>query len=213
MGKIVTNDLWSSYFYEGTNVLKNNYDEKDFDKLKKIEVNISFEKLMELRENNVDYSFSKEYLKQLHRYIFESVYPFAGEYRVVNMMKLRGNFLFAKTTDDFDNYLDNLFEEVNRSLSACNSLAHFSSVLASLYSKLIYCHPFREGNGRCIREFVREFSIYKSKELGIPVELDWQLIDRSELDRNIEISHLYPGLTNSLFLKALVPVEEKRIVK
>ena len=213
MTKKITDELWNSYFYEGTNILINNHDEHDFTKLKEIEVNTSFEKLMELREKVFNFNLDKDYLKKLHKLIFGSVYPFAGEYRLVNMTKLKGSFLYVITTDDFDKYLDDLFEKTNYSLANCNSLAHFSTIIASLYTKLIYCHPFREGNGRCIREFVREFSIAKSRELGMPVELDWQLINRSELDRNIEIAHLFPGLTNSIFMKALVPVEDKIKVK
>ena len=83
----------------------------------------------------------------------------------------------------------------------------FADILAKLYTSLIYCHPFREGNGRCIREFIREFSIVKSKEVGLEeVELDWELIDKEELNKYIEVAHLFPGSTTILFNKALVPV-------
>lgn len=43
---------WLEYLYPGTNVLKNKYNCKDYIKLKEIEVNITFEKLVELREKN-----------------------------------------------------------------------------------------------------------------------------------------------------------------
>ena len=36
MTKKITDELWNSYFYEGTNILINNHDEHDFTKLKEL---------------------------------------------------------------------------------------------------------------------------------------------------------------------------------
>ena len=82
----------------------------------------------------------------------------------------------------------------------------FSEALAYLYTQLIYCHPFREGNGRTIREFVKQFSKNKGKKLGFNCELDWSIksiINKEELNKNIEIAHLFPSLTANHFYNAL----------
>lgn len=205
------NDIkWREYFYPGTDILINNYDCKDKDELKEIETNVSFDRLVELMENPLDYGFDKNHLKMIHKYIFEDIYPFAGQYRNVNMGKAKGTFLFIDKPSDIDEYLDELFEETNNRLNSCHGKFEFSEILANLYTKLIFCHPFREGNGRSIREFTREFSIEKSKEIGIgTLELDWRKIDKEELNRYIEVAHLFPGQTAILFESALMPVESK----
>ena len=85
----------------------------------------------------------------------------------------------------------------------------FYEILGKLYTMLIYIHPFREGNGRTVREFTREFSIAKSKELGLGnLELDWRLVDRDELDKYVDIAHMYPAMIGFILGKALVPVED-----
>ena len=198
---------WREYFYPGTNVLINNYGIKDSEKLKEAEATCSFDRLVELQEKPLDMGCGKNHLTALHRYIFEDVYPFAGKYRTVNMTKVKGGFLFFNKESDIDKYLDELFDDVERRLKTCNSQFAFSEILSTLYTQLIYCHPFREGNGRTIREFVREFSIEKSKNMDFgPVELDWRNIDKEELDEYVEVAHIFPGSTSILFNNALVPV-------
>lgn len=209
MEQKITDELWDTYFYKGTEVLINNDGIKDLKELQKVEANKSFEKLLELSENSFNFELNKDYLKKLHWFIFSDIYPFAGEYRHVNLMKARGNFLQAITTKDIEEYLDELFKVTKSNLTFCQGVYQFSEIVANLYTKLIYCHPFREGNGRCIREFVREFVIVKSKEIGLEqVELDWRLINRDELDKNIEIAHRFPGIIMPYFMNALVPIAD-----
>ena len=198
---------WLEYLYPGTNVLKNKYNCKDYIKLKEIEVNITFEKLVELRKKKLYFVFDKNYLKEIHRYLFNDIYDFAGQYRKVNLTKAKGNFLNIQDESDFDEYLDQLFNSINQELNNCYSKYQFCDILSKLYTKLIYCHPFREGNGRSIREFIREFSIAESQERGFgKLELDWKLIDKDSLNQYIEVAHLFPGLTTEIFNNALVPV-------
>ncbi|MBR3661425.1 MAG: Fic family protein [Bacilli bacterium] len=42
-----------------------------------------------------------------------------------------------------------------------NNLFDVARFLGDFYYDLIYIHPFRDGNGRCIREYLREFTEYK----------------------------------------------------
>ena len=211
MTDLENDKLWDDYLYPGTTVLKNNFGCTDFDELKEKEVSISLKKLLELNDKPLDYGCDAEHLKKIHRYIFEEIYPFAGEYRKVNMRKQIGEFLYIKDDNTINNYLDYLFADVNNQINSCNSKAEFSDALGKLYTGLIFCHPFREGNGRTIREFVREYSIYKSREvLSEEQELDWSLVNSSELNQYLEIAHLYPGMTGMLFLNALVPRKQNK---
>lgn len=205
------NILWREYFYPGTQVLINYFGERDPIRLKELEASNSFDRLLELRENPIHKGFGKEHLIAVHKYIFEDIYPFAGEYRKVNMVKDRGSFLFFDKQEDIDTYLDEVFDEANDGLMYCRSKMQFCELLANLYTRLIYCHPFREGNGRSVREFLREFSIEKSKEVGLPcMELDWSKVNKEELNEYIEVSHFFPGQTAILFMDALVPVDDSK---
>ncbi len=201
------NKLWDEYLYPGTEVLKNNLGIIDQEKLKEKEATITFEKLLELATNQSNFRLDQGHLKYIHQYIFGEIYPFAGKYRTINMRKQRGWFYFIDNDHNIESYLNQIFAEVNEKLKRCYSKYDFCEVLAYLYTNLIYCHPFREGNGRTIREFVREASIAKSRELGTNLELDWRLIDKEELNAKIEVAHMYPGETAILFMDALVPIE------
>lgn len=127
------------------------------------------------------------------------------------MQKEKGTFLFIKKPEDIGDNLDILFAEINEKIVYCHDKIEFSNILARLYTGLIYIHPYREGNGRTIREYIREISIEKSKELGIgELELDWALINKEELDEYIEVVHLFPNSVSSLFMNALVSKEEEK---
>ena len=201
---------WRKYFYPGTKVLINNYDIKDYDMLKEIEATNSFNRLLELQEKPINMSFDKAHLNAIHKYLFEDIYPFAGKYRVVNMVKPIGTFLDINTSQDIGRYLDELFESVEKELMHVRSKHDLAELLSNIYTQLIYCHPYREGNGRCIREFVREFSIAKSKELGIGnLELDWSKVNKEELNRNLAHAHLFPSNTSIVFENALIESDSK----
>lgn len=207
MTELENDKLWLEYFYPNTHVLKNKLGITDYNKLKEEEATLSFEKLLELMDNPISMNCDKNHLIEIHKYLFNDIYPFAGEYRKVNMQKEAGSFLFISEYRSIDGFLDELFMEIDDDLSKCRNKHDFCDILSRLYTQLIFCHPFREGNGRSIREFIREFSMIKSKELGIgDLELDWSLINRDELNEYIEVAHIFPNMTQMLFEKALVNI-------
>lgn len=57
---------------------------------------------MELKTSLIDGIIDKKRLNSIHKYLFEDIYPFAREYRKVNMLKEKGSFLFIKTPKDID---------------------------------------------------------------------------------------------------------------
>ena len=204
--------LWREYFYPGTNILINYMGIHDADKLKEIEATNTFDRLLELRDKPIPSTFGKEYLNSIHKYLFDDLYPFAGIYRKVNMTKGNTTFLFIHKVDDIDQFLDKAFEKMNDSLPQCMSKNDLCEIMGQLYSDLIYCHPYREGNGRTIREFIRQFSISKSKELGLgELELDWRFVDKDQLNQDALYSHLFPEKTIRMFYDALRPVSKESL--
>ena len=120
-------------------------------------------------------------LQQIHIYIFEDVFDFAGEIRNVNLIK--GNFrftplLFLKTNlEIIEKMPENEFEEI-----------------VEKYVEMNILHPFKDGNGRATR--IRLDLILK-KNIGKCV--DWQKIDKMDYLQAMERSPV-----NALELKYLI---------
>ena len=99
-------------------------------------------------------------LADIHNYLFDDIYDFAGKTRTVNISK--GNFRFAPV----------MYLEV--SLNHIDSMpqATIEEIVAK-YVEMNIAHPFREGNGRSTRIWL---DLILKKELGKVV--DWNLIDK-----------------------------------
>lgn len=147
----------SIYCYPGTNVLKNKLDIRDSNKLLEKEKQIVLIKSYILRQSKTQYTFDKKHFTYLHEFLFSDIYPFAGKFRTENIYK--GNFTFA-SWEYIESELDRLLKE----LASENYLQkldkeNLSKRLAYYLSELNVLHPFREGNGRTIREFIREIAL------------------------------------------------------
>lgn len=146
----------SIYCYEGTNVLINKLNIKDNNTLQKAENKIVLAKLFELRKNNMIGQFNIEHLVGIHKYLFEDLYPFAGKFRTENIAK--GFFSFAEWE-----YIEEELDKLLKKLKEDNYLKNhkekeFIKDLAYYMAELNVLHPFREGNGRTIREFIRQLA-------------------------------------------------------
>lgn len=146
----------SIYCYPGTNILINKLDIHDSNKLFKLEKQIVLAKSYILRQNSKIYTFDKEHFLYIHKFLFEDLYPFAGKLRTENISK--GEFTFA-WWEYIESELDRLLNEL-KSENYLEGLdkKELSKRLAYYLSELNVLHPFREGNGRTIREFIRELS-------------------------------------------------------
>jgi cell filamentation protein len=155
------------YCYPGTNVLKNNFDIRDQELLKKIEREYSYFRISQLEVKPIKGNFDLRHLQQIHKYIFQDVYSWAGELRQVNISK--GKTFFCNSV-----YINNYADEIFTNLKKENFLKgldidKFSNRLAYYASEINILHPFREGNGRSTREFIRclasnsGYEIYYSK--------------------------------------------------
>ena len=143
----------SIYCYKESDVLVNKFDIRDNKKLEEIERKIVLAKLYELRQNNRIGNFDVNHFVGIHKFLFEDIYPFAGLFRTENIAK--GNFCFAEweyIEDELKRILDQLKEE-NYLQNLDREM--FIKRLSYYMAELNVLHPFREGNGRTIREFIR----------------------------------------------------------
>lgn len=196
------NDInWANYFIEGTNVLKNNLGITNYEYLKEIETEITANKLFELYVNPIKLNFDEEHLKAIHKHLFGVLYPFAGEYRNVYMQK--NNSYFAPV-DEIDIRLKETFKYINEKIVNTHTKYDFACLLAELYVLLLHIHPFREGNGRSIREFIREYSNEKSKNFSFgPLNFNWSNVDGEIIYSIIDKSLAFRSAIELEFLNAL----------
>ena len=122
-----------------------------------------------------------EGLKQIHRFLFQDVFDFAGKIRDVDLAK--GNFRFAPamylndTLKTIDNLPEGTFDEIVKK-----------------YVEMNVAHPFREGNGRATRIWLDQ--ILKTR-LGKCV--DWSRVGKEEYLSAMERSPI-----NDLEIKTLL---------
>ena len=99
---------------------------------------------------SVDHRFTAEDICDLHRMWLGAVYPWAGQYRAVNIGK--GGFQFANST-----LIPNLMRDLDRGplerFTPCLAQpdAQIARALAVVHAELVLIHPFRDGNGRLAR--------------------------------------------------------------
>jgi len=155
----------SVYCYKDSNVLKNKLDIKDAELLEDIERKLVIAKLFELRQNTKIGKFDIEHFVGIHRYLFEDIYPFAGLFRTENIAK--GHFSFAGW-EFIENELRRLLNELRQDdyLQDLNK-EEFIKKLSYYMAELNVLHPFRDGNGRTIREFIRQLAFYNGYVLDL----------------------------------------------
>ena len=82
------------YLYPDTSVLRNLAHIRDANRLNQFESDHFFARLLELQENPIRGSFDSDHLRHIHKYVFQDVYAWAGEFRTVPIAK--GNSFFAR---------------------------------------------------------------------------------------------------------------------
>ncbi len=122
-------------------------------------------------------------LSQIHKYLFEDIYDFAGQIRKENISK--SNFRFASAM-----YLEEALKQIDKMPQS-----NFDEIIEK-YIEMNIAHPFREGNGRSTRIWLD--AILK-KEIGKVI--DWSKVDKEDyllaMERspikNLEIKELIKG--------------------
>ena len=150
-------DKNSKYCYPNSYVLINELNIKDEKTLRLYEAKITAAKSLSLRQKGITGNFDKAHFLSIHKYLFEDIYPFAGKLRQENIAK--GEFRFAMweyIEQELDRLLENLKKENYLEGLSKEDLA---KKLSYYLSELNVLHPFREGNGRANREFIRQLAL------------------------------------------------------
>lgn len=170
------NEYQDPYTYPGTNVLVNKFGIKDQDQLNTVERNLTANRLAELYNNPIQGNFDFEHLKKIHGYIFQDIYDWAGKERTVEISK-HTNFCPVL---NIPGYADSIFKELRKeNYFRGLDQEEFSKKAAKFFSDLNELHPFREGNGRAQREFMRELALSAGYELDLNKVPNRRMLDAS----------------------------------
>jgi cell filamentation protein len=99
-------------------------------------------------------------LQEIHKYLFDGLYDFAGEIRTHNISK--GGYRFATAL-----YLKEILLKVEQMPEGS-----FEEII-SKYVEMNIAHPFMEGNGRTMRIWLDRIIKSKLKKL-----VNWQIVDK-----------------------------------
>ena len=120
-------------------------------------------------------------LQEIHGFLFQDIFEFAGKTRDVNLSK--GNFRFANL----------LYLESNLAIIERMPEGSFDEIIEK-YVEMNVAHPFREGNGRATRIWL---DLILKKNLNKCI--DWTVVDRADY-----LSAMERSPVNSLEIKHLL---------
>lgn len=118
----------------------------------------------ELIENPIKIKDSNSLLI-IHHYLFQDIYAWAGEVRTVNISKDGKPFFEGERFHVAFKYVDNLIDEYR--VIKKNNKKELAKKLAEILDNVNFLHPFREGNGRTQREFLRLLALEKGVKLNL----------------------------------------------
>lgn len=145
--------------------LENKLSINDPAELARVEEKISKKRALELFEKGyLDDWEAGTYktLAQIHQYLFDEIYEFAGKTRNVNISKSHFRFVPAL-------YLQSALEKIEKMPQTA-----FDEIIEK-YVEMNVAHPFREGNGRSMRIWLDHIL---RKETGHVI--DWSRVDKDE---------------------------------
>jgi len=154
------------YVYPDTSILKNKLGITIKDKLDQAERYAATSRLYELYQKPISGKFDLAHLQKIHKHIFQDIYEWAGKIRTVDIAK---STLFCHI-QYLDSYQRDLFQALQKEKCLQGlDIDQFSNRAAYYLGEINMLHPFREGNGRTQREFMRELALVAGWELNLDV--------------------------------------------
>ncbi len=166
-----------------TGVLHNLHDITNQELLDQVEADFTATRAYQLHEAPISGDFDLEHLKAIHHHLFQDTYAWAGQIRIVDISK--GTTRFAN-----HQFIDSEMGKIADALLKDNYLSgmtadRFSDKVAYYLSEINAIHPFREGNGRALREFINLLATRNGYTIV------WQDFDPAELLKQVIFAHHY----------------------
>jgi cell filamentation protein len=147
-----------------TGILRNLFNITDKEALVFLENNVTGMRAAELEAHPIGIKDSQS-LFAIHKYLFRDVYEWAGEKRAVEISKSGKQFFPINRFSAAFAFINILIEEY-RTINN-DEKEQIAQKLAYILDAVNELHPFREGNGRAQREFIRTLALEKGYSLNL----------------------------------------------
>jgi cell filamentation protein len=147
-----------------TGILRNLHDISEPDVLLFVESGAVTKRLQQLVENPIKIK-GIDSIFEIHKHIFQDIYAWAGKKRNVEISKDGKQFFPTTHFDNALRYIDQLIADFNNIPKS--DKRQLAEKLAEILDNINYLHPFREGNGRTQREFLRLLAFQKGLTLNL----------------------------------------------
>lgn len=145
------------YVYPGTAVLRNRAGLRDAVVLSNREAMATTVRIAQLSAQRLVGEYDLPHLQAFHHFIFQDIYPWAGELRSTPLAK--PGSMFAPPAH-IESYASEVFRRlVDEQHLAGLTRERFVEKVAHYYGEINAVHPFREGNGRAQRAFLRQLAL------------------------------------------------------
>jgi cell filamentation protein len=157
--------IFDSQYDDRHQVLRNTKGLTDHTKLEAFIARQSYIRVAELSKSPIPGHFDVRHLRAIHRHIFQDVFPWAGDFREVTTSRTNS---FSFPPPQF------LIPSLEILFTALKSEHHLKALdrepfilrAAQYLGELNAIHPFREGNGRTQREFLRALALQANHPLS-----------------------------------------------
>ena len=181
------------YLDPHSGILRNKFGLSDQESLDRTEADAVSARSILLQLNPLKGNFDSDHLKGIHAYLFQDVYTWAGNFRTIPLAKadyIQGGRVTKFTAPDLIEHelkrvLDRLADE--HFLQGLQR-REFARKVAAMLSEINRIHPFREGNGRAQRQFVRQLADSLGYKLHFEVVSKERLIQASIQSANGDVA-------------------------
>jgi cell filamentation protein len=184
------------YLDPASGVLRNRFGITEAATLEATEADLVAARCRELIQKPLQGRFDLEHLQSIHRYLFGDLYDWAGKLRTVDIFK--GGNSFAHHS-----HIQSAAAAIFTQLAGEQHLAElspdaFGDRAAYYLSEMNALHPFREGNGRTIREFISALALANG------LYISWEKVRPPDfLQASIESFHGDTSKLKTLIRKAI----------
>lgn len=157
------------YLYENEAILKNKLDIHRKELLEDAEADYVVYRLKDLAFNPIPGNYHTKHLLQMHEFIFQDIYDWAGQPRTISIYKeedVLGGLSIeysepSNIVENLDHILTDMRDKPWNHMEQSELANEFCISLADLWK----IHPFREGNTRTTITFCCQFA----DEMGFPI--------------------------------------------
>lgn len=167
------------YVYPGTRVLRNKADLQDAELLAAHESRMVLKRMLQLYAEPLPGTLDATHLAAIHHALFQDVYSWAGRFRTGDMSI--GERMFCRAEILLPSLTCLLLQLTEEHCLAGMKAELFAERAAFYLGELNTIHPFRDGNGRTQREFIRVLGLWVGQKVRWAPISQFEMVHASKL--------------------------------